>query len=99
MTREQAKELLPIITAFAEGKNIQWLLPDDTFWRDIEDDDIQEPMENYKWRIKPEPREFWLVDNNEGRAPFSTVLYSKPTEYYKNHHLNCTILHIKEVIE
>ena len=32
MTREQAKELLPIIQAFAEGKNIQFL--SDGEWHD-----------------------------------------------------------------
>ena len=34
MTREEAKELLPIMQAFAEGKTIQYL-DDRGFWNDI----------------------------------------------------------------
>lgn len=58
MTRKQAKELLPIIQAFAEGKTIQikW---NNNEWVDIEKDDtlslvrILECRSNF--RIKPEP--------------------------------------------
>ena len=57
MNRERARELLPIIQAFAEGKAIEyktysekWVpLPDPpAFYGDSE------------YRIKPEPREFWI---------------------------------------
>ena len=39
MTREEAKELLPIMQAFAEGKTIQskQINAPDTQWRDIEE--------------------------------------------------------------
>ena len=53
MTREEAKELLPIIKAFAEGKAVQ--IKDKTGkWNDL-----YEPYWNYspdKYRIKPEPK-------------------------------------------
>lgn len=53
MTREEAKELLPIIKAFAEGKIVQ--IKDKTGkWNDL-----YEPCWNYspdKYRIKPEPK-------------------------------------------
>ena len=51
MTREQAKDLLPIIHAFAEGKTIQYQNTDKN-WVDIES-----PSFNYEpslYRIKPE---------------------------------------------
>lgn len=32
MTREDAKILLPIIQAYCEGKQIQWLKPDSDEW-------------------------------------------------------------------
>ena len=52
MTREEAKELLPIIQAWAEGKNIQFL--SDGEWHDINQADfICYPN---KYRIKPEPK-------------------------------------------
>lgn len=59
MTPEQAKTLLPIITAFSEGKTIQVRLHDGP-WHDILSADVRfdSPAESY--RIKPEPREFWL---------------------------------------
>lgn len=57
MTPNQAKTLLPVITAFAEGKTIQ---SDLGGWIDVDKTDFtfQFPAERY--RIKPEPREFWI---------------------------------------
>ena len=52
MTREQAKELLPIIQAWAEGKNIQFI--SDGEWHDINQADFT--CYHDKYRIKPEPK-------------------------------------------
>ena len=52
MTREEAKELLPIIQAYAEGKTIQ--LFDGGKWLDVYETDFHEST--YKYRIKPEPK-------------------------------------------
>ena len=57
MTPERAKELLPIIEAYASGAKIQ-SRRDDEEWRDD-----SYPLFNsmsYEFRIKPEPREFWV---------------------------------------
>lgn len=54
MVKEQAKELLPIIQAFAEGKTIQYYIGAD--WIDVSPDgavDFSDNPSNY--RIKPEP--------------------------------------------
>ena len=48
MTREEAKELLPIIQAFADGKTIQFRE------RDIEEPSFDGCINEY--RIKPEPK-------------------------------------------
>ena len=48
MTREEAKELLPIIQAYAEGKTIQFRE------RDIEEPSFDGHLNEY--RIKPEPK-------------------------------------------
>ena len=55
MTREKAKELLPIIQAFAEGKTIQYYdsLMDIADWEDCENPDFENLT--YQFRIKPEP--------------------------------------------
>ena len=50
MTREEAKELLPIIQAFAEGKNIQYK-DDMDRWVDIKNPSFKSFFE---YRIKPE---------------------------------------------
>ena len=52
MTREEAKELLPIIQAYAEGRTIQFL--DGGKWLDLYESDFYKSPERY--RIKPEPR-------------------------------------------
>ena len=54
MTREEAKELLPIIQAFAEGKTIQFKTKDRP-WFDLLDNNL-EMREVFKYRIKPEPK-------------------------------------------
>ena len=54
MTREQAKELLPIIQAFAEGKTIQFRT-NNRSWVDLLDNDI-EINALFEYRIKPEPK-------------------------------------------
>lgn len=53
MTREEAKELLPIIQAFTEGKTIQVRINNDSLWTDLLDDEL-EIYKIYEYRIKPE---------------------------------------------
>ena len=53
MTPQQAKELLPIITAFAEGKEIQVQYPNGT-WYKLVNPSFDEASHLY--RIKPEPQ-------------------------------------------
>ena len=52
MTKEQAKEILPIFKAFAEGKTIQIL--NEGEWCDLYDTDFKSPINKY--RIKPESK-------------------------------------------
>ena len=54
MTREEAKELMPIIQAFAEGKEIEsrCIKGDKSLWYDDEDPSFDDDLE---YRIKPEP--------------------------------------------
>ena len=58
MNRDQAKELLPVIQAFAEGKDVQWLEScGSEEWITVEDEAY---FEEWQWRIKPEPIELWV---------------------------------------
>ena len=55
MNRKEAKELMPIIQAFAEGKTIQYYdsLIDIADWEDCENPNFDNLT--YKYRIKPDP--------------------------------------------
>lgn len=53
MTREQAKELLPIIKAFAEGKQIQDKIEGVTDWVDTDEISLEYNGQKLKHRIKP----------------------------------------------
>ena len=66
MTREKAKELLPVIQAYAEGKTIQTKRLDGT-WVDFEPQiskDIGINFENGEHRVKPE--ENYTIKQNAG---------------------------------
>jgi len=73
MTRQQAKELLPIITAFAEGKIIEYKhknLKPSSFGTPSEWTEHQEDFKfdtiTFMYRIKPYPREFWIHKDPDG---------------------------------
>lgn len=55
MTREEAKDLLPIIQAYTEGKAIEsrCIKGDKSLWYDDEDPSFDDAFE---YRIKPEPK-------------------------------------------
>ena len=55
MTREEVKEMLPVLQAFAEGKTIEsrCIKGDKSLWYDDEDPGFDN---DFEYRIKPEPR-------------------------------------------
>lgn len=63
MTREQAKDLLPIIQAFAEGKIIEFRNKSFKEWVEIENPSFDPTITNY--RIKPEPKYHPFKDAEE----------------------------------
>lgn len=84
MTREQAKELLPVIQAFAEGKTVQFKNSFED-WIDCDNIMFNWPPKDY--RIKPEPKYRPFKDAEECWAemqkhqPFGW-LYNKPNNQY-----------------
>lgn len=60
MNREQAKQLLPIIQAFADGSELQVHDTMDGQWLDIKDPWFNDGPERY--RVKPKPVERWVLD-------------------------------------
>ena len=53
MTIERAKELLPIIQAYAEGKKLQYKVVGYDDWHDVYDEDGINEGTRYEYRIKP----------------------------------------------
>ena len=86
MTREEAKALLPIIKAYAEGKTIQGF-DDENGWNDLNEPAFDGDPSSY--RIKPEPKyrpfrtqeECW---NEMHKHPDFGWLYYKEKGYYVN---------------
>lgn len=63
MTPQQAKELLPIITAFVEGKEIEYLI--DGKW-ETATGRVCFDCETNRYRIKREPIKAWVVVFSSG---------------------------------
>ena len=89
MTREEAKELLPIIQAFAEGKAIQDKIEGLPDWYDTDEINLEYNGEKIIHRIKPESKyrpfksqeECW---NEMHKHPDFGWLYYKEKGYYIN---------------
>ena len=86
MTREEVKEMLPVLQAFADGKTIEsrCIKGDKSLWYDDEDPSFDN---DFEYRIKPEPRYRPFMDAKECWAemqkhqPFGW-LKSKKDGYY-----------------
>ena len=86
MTREEVKEMLPVLQAFAEGKTIEsrCIKGDKSLWYDDEDPSFDD---DFEYRVKPEPKYRPFKDAEECWAemqkhqPFGW-LKSKKDGYY-----------------
>ena len=86
MTREEVKEMLPVLQAFAEGKTIEsrCIKGDKSLWYDDEDPSFDN---DFEYRLKPEPKYRPFKDAEECWAemlkhqPFGWVK-SKEKGYY-----------------
>lgn len=105
MNRERAKELLPIIEAFANGEEIQFRPLDwgdgrEPEWSDLPEDSmlrITFPADDYEYRIKPKAREFWIVSNENRSDRYPHVL--SPEEKEKHFADSSRYIKVREVIE
>lgn len=89
MTREEARVLLPIIQAYAEGKTIQVIDTTDQCgkWEDVTDLKINTDFEEY--RIKPEPKYRHFANVEEC---WQEMLKHQPFGWVKNNNLYRNIL-------
>jgi hypothetical protein len=65
MNRNRAKELLPIIQAFADGKAIQFRVSEDYPWSEGASDCLTFGHD-MEYRIKPESMELWVIFDKDG---------------------------------
>lgn len=83
MNRERAKELLPIIQAYAEGKTIQYIGVGFENWHDV-DNELEIDSMRYKYRIKPESKynEIFKLKKmlEKSLVPFEWKEFDKPSK-------------------
>jgi hypothetical protein len=98
MDRERAKELLPIIQAFAEGRAIQWRASLYDPWITIDCLGDISLAEGFEYRIKPEPtkpREWWINEYASRMDAYDSRewadLYAGPDR------IRC--VHVREVLD
>ena len=81
ITREEAKELLPIVKALAEGKMIQDKIEGLTGWVDTDEINLEYNGQKIKHRIKPEPKYRPFKSQEEC---WDEMLKHKPFGWVKN---------------
>jgi hypothetical protein len=93
MTREEAKKFLPIIQAFAEGKNIETYYYSDKTWRETNNPSFSLCFE---YRVKPEPKyrpfnskeECW--NEIQKHEPFAWVIEKEHCEHFSINSIGIT---------
>jgi len=95
MNRERAKQLLPIIEAFANGEDIQARSSGvASTWKDV----IGNPewLDSCEYRIEPKPREWYIAkkdipeSGNYGHRVYLTTC---------DHSDNSEFIHVREVLD
>jgi hypothetical protein len=99
MNRERAKELLPILQAFAEGKDIQCWQERKDKWETIKDPDVF-AWASSRWRIKPEPREFWIHKSIQNMYAHNSEIEARQGAFDgAGIATGSTIIHVREVLD
>lgn len=90
MTREEAKKILPIIHAWAEGKTIE-MLYNDNIWIEVDNPDFTFSAENYRIKLEPKYRPFKTQEEcwNEmlKHQPFGWVKHKATNVLYNLLHI------------
>lgn len=63
MTRDEARHVAEILTAWADGETIQYRTKGHARWYDDPNDETWSSLrvfEEFEFRIKPKPREWWI---------------------------------------
>lgn len=91
MNRQQVKELLPIIQAYVEGKQIEIKTKEGKRWSTLEENDIQYlDFKKCDFRIKPEPKYRPFKDAEEcweemlKHQPFGWISFIDGNKIFQN---------------
>lgn len=87
MTPERAKELLPVITAFAEGRTIQYKTKLNDKWTDSVEN-VSFDISSVIYRVKPEKvkkNAYLVVSRRNGISSFVFPSYASAEQYLHNH--------------
>ena len=100
VTRDEAKKLLPVIQAFAEGKEIEARINNGA-WGEAPGPNF-DPM--WEWRIKRDPLECWVIRDGMGDFCDLFIKENKAKEFLDRQQVKgmfrpYTIHHMREVIE
>ena len=93
MNREEAKALLPIITAFADGKDVQIRRGDS--W--VSDEIFAFVCTSDFYRIKPETMECWVAVDRDGERFIFNTKGEAEEEIQDGSYAPYTIHHMREV--
>lgn len=69
MKQSEAKDFLPLIQAWAEGKTLQVKCRISDKWMDVESN-VTFAFDPSSYRIKPEPRTFYAVEYKDGSVAY-----------------------------
>ncbi len=96
MTRAQTKSLMPVLVAWSEGRTIQVRdLTSPEWWVDFTSEHGPDLSSiRWEWRVKPTPREFWVVVGHDGTIHGASSC-SAGTKMFAG----CDIIHVREVVE
>ena len=93
MTREEALNYIPLLSAYGAGKAIQAEL--ESGWSNVGSRGLSFNLPPERYRIKPEPREFYVVLGKNG----GTVDSSTEKCVLQRRYASSQIIHCREVVE
>lgn len=108
MTRDEAREAVKILEAYADGKTVQIRLKSphasETDWQNVVFDENRIPQHwppdfmKWEYRIKPEPREILLYDSTDPRNTGLTDVWLGPNPTKKEIEQH-NLVRFREVLE
>ena len=100
MNRDRAKELLPVIEAFANGEEIEFQMVGhgNDEWQPLISDDwnLQHGTVTHHYRIKPKAREWWVAWDGECEGQMYAFPYPEYSEHCVDHWEN--YVKVREVL-